>query len=111
MDHGSFPDPIFRAGNRLFPLYEKTRRVRSFPFLVVAGPVDDWILYHLCTFIMEEATRGMEVIIHYFSDFTTEQIRQLKALEAIYQEWNAQINVISRKDIGGLYEKHVLHSL
>jgi len=35
----------------------------------------------------------------------------MKALEALYQEWNAQINVISRKDIGGLYEKHVLHSL
>jgi 16S rRNA (guanine527-N7)-methyltransferase len=60
---------------------------------------------------MEEATRGMEVITRYFSDFTPEQIRQLKALEAIYQEWNAQINVISRKDIGSLYEKHVLHSL
>jgi 16S rRNA (guanine527-N7)-methyltransferase len=60
---------------------------------------------------MEEATRGMEVITRYFSDFTPEQIRQLKALETIYQEWNAQINVISRKDIGGLYEKHVLHSL
>jgi 16S rRNA (guanine527-N7)-methyltransferase len=60
---------------------------------------------------MEEATRGMEVITRYFSDFTTEQIRQLKALESVYQEWNAQINVISRKDIGSLYEKHVLHSL
>jgi 16S rRNA (guanine527-N7)-methyltransferase len=32
-------------------------------------------------------------------------------LESVYQEWNAQINVISRKDIGSLYEKHVLHSL
>jgi len=60
---------------------------------------------------MEEATRGMEVITRYFSDFTTEQIRQLGALESVYQEWNAQINVISRKDIGSLYEKHVLHSL
>jgi 16S rRNA (guanine527-N7)-methyltransferase len=60
---------------------------------------------------MEEATRGMEVITRYFSDFTPEQIRQLKVLEAVYQEWNAQINVISRKDIGSLYEKHVLHSL
>jgi 16S rRNA (guanine527-N7)-methyltransferase len=60
---------------------------------------------------MEEATRGMEVITRYFSDFTIEQIRQLKALESVYQEWNVQINVISRKDIGSLYEKHVLHSL
>jgi 16S rRNA (guanine527-N7)-methyltransferase len=60
---------------------------------------------------MEEATRGMEIINRYFSDFTPEQVRQFEALEAVYQEWNAQINVISRKDIGGLYEKHVLHSL
>jgi 16S rRNA (guanine527-N7)-methyltransferase len=60
---------------------------------------------------MEEATSGMEIVTRYFSDFTAEQIRQLKLLESIYQEWNAQINVISRKDIGSLYEKHVLHSL
>jgi 16S rRNA (guanine527-N7)-methyltransferase len=60
---------------------------------------------------MEEATRGMEVITRFFSDFTIEQIRQLNTLESVYQEWNVQINVISRKDIGSLYEKHVLHSL
>jgi 16S rRNA (guanine527-N7)-methyltransferase len=60
---------------------------------------------------MEEAARGMEIVTRYFSDFTPEQIRQLTALESAYQEWNAQINVISRKDIGSLYEKHVLHSL
>jgi 16S rRNA (guanine527-N7)-methyltransferase len=60
---------------------------------------------------MEEAARGVEIITRYFSDFTPEQIRQLEALEAVYQEWNAKINVISRKDIGSLYEKHVLHSL
>ena len=60
---------------------------------------------------MEEATRGVEVITRYFSDFTPEQIRQMEALEAVYREWNAQINVISRKDIGSLYERHVLHSL
>lgn len=60
---------------------------------------------------MEEAARGMEVITRYFSDFTAEQVRQFRMLEGIYEEWNAQINVISRKDIGSLYEKHVLHSL
>jgi 16S rRNA (guanine527-N7)-methyltransferase len=60
---------------------------------------------------MEEAARGMEIVTRYFSDFTPEQIRQLEMLEGIYHEWNAQINVISRKDIGSLYEKHVLHSL
>src|SRR6202166_3672243 len=79
--------------------------------MVVTGHLDDWILYHLCTFTMEEAARGMEVVTRYFSDFTSEQIRQLRVLESVYQEWNAQINVISRKDIGSLYEKHVLHSL
>src|SRR4249920_1926635 len=60
---------------------------------------------------MEEAKSGMEIVTRYFSDFTPEQIRQLTALEAVYQEWNAKINVISRKDIPSLYEKHVLHSL
>ena len=60
---------------------------------------------------MEEAARGVEIITRYFTDFTTKQIQQLEALESLYSEWNAQINVISRKDIGSLYEKHVLHSL
>ncbi len=60
---------------------------------------------------MEEAARGMEIITRYFTEFTPEQILQFQALEAVYHEWNSQINVISRKDIGGLYEKHVLHSL
>jgi 16S rRNA (guanine527-N7)-methyltransferase len=53
----------------------------------------------------------METILKYFSDFTTEQLDQLKALEPLYKEWNEKINVISRKDIEGLFEKHVLHSL
>jgi 16S rRNA (guanine527-N7)-methyltransferase len=60
---------------------------------------------------MEEAARGMEIITRYFSDFSPGQIQKLEMLEAVYKEWNAQINVISRKDIGSLYEKHVLHSL
>jgi 16S rRNA (guanine527-N7)-methyltransferase len=53
----------------------------------------------------------MEIILKYFSEFTGEQLNQLKALEGLYKEWNEKINVISRKDIDGLYEKHVLHSL
>ena len=60
---------------------------------------------------MEEATHGMEIVTRYFSAFTEAQLAQLATLEALYGEWNAQINVISRKDIGSLYEKHVLHSL
>ena len=53
----------------------------------------------------------MEIILKYFADFTEEQLRQFKLLEPLYKEWNEQINVVSRKDIDGLYEKHVLHSL
>ncbi|HEU5168624.1 MAG TPA: 16S rRNA (guanine(527)-N(7))-methyltransferase RsmG [Chitinophagaceae bacterium] len=53
----------------------------------------------------------MEVILKYFSDFTPLQLKQFAALDPLYKEWNTKINVISRKDIDGLYEKHVLHSL
>ena len=53
----------------------------------------------------------MEILLRYFSDFSERQIGQFRALEELYREWNAKINVISRKDIGSLYEKHVLHSL
>ncbi len=53
----------------------------------------------------------MDIIIKYFSDFTEEQTRQFQLLEPLYKEWNEKINVISRKDIDALYEKHVLHSL
>ncbi|MDP4258779.1 MAG: 16S rRNA (guanine(527)-N(7))-methyltransferase RsmG [Bacteroidota bacterium] len=53
----------------------------------------------------------MELIARWFADFSPEQWRQLAAVEGVYREWNEKINVISRKDIGSLYEKHVLHSL
>lgn len=53
----------------------------------------------------------MEVILKYFTEFSEEQLRQLQLLEELYKEWNEKINVISRKDIDSLYEKHVLHSL
>lgn len=53
----------------------------------------------------------MDIVLKYFSEFTDEQLKQFAALEALYKEWNAKINVISRKDIDSLYEKHVLHSL
>ena len=53
----------------------------------------------------------MERILHYFPDLTAEQKEQLGALDALYHEWNAKINVISRKDIDNLYLHHVLHSL
>lgn len=53
----------------------------------------------------------MDEILRYFPNLTDEQIRQFRQLEALYQDWNAKINVISRKDIDALYTKHVLHSL
>src|SRR4051812_1792869 len=53
----------------------------------------------------------MEIILKYFDDFTPAQLQQLAALKELYEDWNEKINVISRKDIDGLYEKHVLHSL
>lgn len=53
----------------------------------------------------------MEIITKYFSEFSDKQLQQFAALEALYKDWNARINVISRKDIDSLYEKHVLHSL
>ena len=53
----------------------------------------------------------MEEIIKQFPNLTENQIQQFQKLEALYQDWNAKINVISRKDIDALYTKHVLHSL
>ncbi|HRO42206.1 MAG TPA: 16S rRNA (guanine(527)-N(7))-methyltransferase RsmG [Flavipsychrobacter sp.] len=53
----------------------------------------------------------MEIINKYFADFTPRQQEQFGKLEELYKEWNEKINVISRKDIDALYEKHVLHSL
>jgi 16S rRNA (guanine527-N7)-methyltransferase len=53
----------------------------------------------------------MEVILKYFDDFSAEQLARFEALEALYKDWNEKINVISRKDIDSLYERHVLHSL
>lgn len=52
-----------------------------------------------------------EIIRQYFPELTEEQQRQIDALDALYRDWNAKINVISRKDIDQLYEHHVLHSL
>lgn len=53
----------------------------------------------------------MEIITKYFTDFSDRQISQLRALKALYEDWNQKINVISRKDMENFYERHVLHSL
>ncbi|MFT3746673.1 MAG: 16S rRNA (guanine(527)-N(7))-methyltransferase RsmG [Agriterribacter sp.] len=60
---------------------------------------------------MEETTGKLEIITRFFTDFSEKQLEQLALLEPLYKEWNEKINVISRKDIDSLYEKHVLHSL
>ena len=52
-----------------------------------------------------------ELIHKYFPELTERQQEQFEALDALYHDWNAKINVISRKDIDQLYEHHVLHSL
>ena len=53
----------------------------------------------------------MDIIKKYFANLTKKQESQLAALQDLYTDWNLKINLISRKDIGNLYEKHVLHSL
>lgn len=53
----------------------------------------------------------MELIDKYFPDITPEQRRQFAALYGLYEEWNAKINVVSRKDFDQLYLRHILHSL
>lgn len=53
----------------------------------------------------------MEIIKHYFTDYTNKQLKQFEQLLPLYTEWNQRINVVSRKDIHEIYLHHVLHSL
>jgi 16S rRNA (guanine527-N7)-methyltransferase len=53
----------------------------------------------------------MDVIRKYFTDLTDQQLNCFDRLGPLYQEWNSKINVISRKDIEQLYERHILHSM
>jgi len=52
-----------------------------------------------------------EIIYHYFPDLQAVQVDQFKKLATLYSDWNQKINVVSRKDVDLLYERHVLHSL
>lgn len=54
---------------------------------------------------------AVDIIIKYFPHLTEKQRKQFEQLQSVYTEWNEKINVISRKDMEALYEKHVLHSL
>jgi 16S rRNA (guanine527-N7)-methyltransferase len=53
----------------------------------------------------------MKRLLHYFPDLTEKQVEQFRMLGELYADWNAKINVISRKDIDNLYQNHVIHSL
>ncbi len=53
----------------------------------------------------------MDIVFKYFPELTLTQRNQLLQLPKLYEDWNAKINVVSRKDIGGLPVRHVLHSL
>lgn len=53
----------------------------------------------------------MDIILKYFPEMTERQREQMAALLPLYENWNVQINVISRKDMECFYEHHVLHSL
>jgi 16S rRNA (guanine527-N7)-methyltransferase len=53
----------------------------------------------------------MEIIKKYFPDLTDQQLDHFARLGSLYKDWNSKINVISRKDIEQLYERHILHSL
>ena len=53
----------------------------------------------------------MQIIDKYFPGLSQRQKEQFNNLDTLYREWNAKINVISRKDIDNLYEHHVLHSM
>jgi 16S rRNA (guanine527-N7)-methyltransferase len=50
-------------------------------------------------------------IHHYFENLSTRQYSQIEALQGLYEHWNQQINLVSRKDMENLFERHILHSL
>ena len=56
-------------------------------------------------------TMNSEIITQYFPELTPRQREQFEALGTLYEEWNARINVVSRKDMEHLYTRHILHSL
>lgn len=53
----------------------------------------------------------MDILLKYFPELSLQQRKQFQALKPLYEKWNAQINVISRKDMDDFYERHVLHAL
>lgn len=60
---------------------------------------------------MEPTPVSWEIILKYFSELSDKQQEQFQCLYALYEDWNAKINVVSRKEFHLFYERHVLHSL
>lgn len=60
---------------------------------------------------MNDNKMDVSVVFEQFPELTEQQKIQFAQLDTLYRDWNAKINVISRKDIDGLYPHHVLHSL
>ncbi len=55
--------------------------------------------------------QGIDLLLKYFPELTREQRDRFTRLGPLYAEWNARVNLISRKDFEHLYERHILHSL
>lgn len=62
-------------------------------------------------FFMSENIPKIDLILKYFPDLTDKQIELFEKMDSLYQDWNQRINVVSRKDVELLYERHILHSL
>jgi 16S rRNA (guanine527-N7)-methyltransferase len=61
--------------------------------------------------VINHVSTVLDILLKYFPDLSPLQLEQFRALQPLYADWNEKINVISRKDIEQLYERHVLHSL
>jgi len=70
-----------------------------------------FVSYKLTNIFLTDMDNDVNMLKFYFPGMTDEQSQQFDALGDSYASWNAMINVISRKDIDNLYERHVLHSL
>lgn len=66
---------------------------------------------HIKCILLHKIQGSMQLVLKYFPNLTEDQIDKFRRLEALYQDWNLKINVVSRKDIDALYLRHVLHSL
>src|SRR5699024_9576177 len=64
-----------------------------------------------CLLLCSLKTDILKELLHYFPDLNENQREQFAALSELYKDWNAKINVVSRKDVDEIYLRHVLHSL